>query len=57
MKQEVKSLNGFNLQAEEMKCNSCKAITGHILTGKYWTCYICGKQQNGKNNFFSKFFT
>lgn len=40
----MKKENKFLLNVEEMKCDSCKAITGHVLTGKYWTCCNCGDQ-------------
>lgn len=44
--------NKFLLDVEEMYCNHCVYITGHVLTGKFWTCCHCGNQQGKKKNFF-----
>ena len=39
-----KPLNRFLLDTEEISCKQCQAITGHIHSGKYWTCVHCGNQ-------------
>lgn len=26
---------------EEMNCPTCKAVTGHAIKGKHWTCIHC----------------
>lgn len=52
MKQTV---NKFLLEIEEIYCTECVNITGHIHTGDFWTCSICGNQQGKKKSVFKKF--
>lgn len=49
-----KSLNNFTLEVEEMYCTECVNVTGHLHTGKYMTCIICGNQQGKKIRFFKR---
>lgn len=45
LQQQIRiSVNKFLLEVEEMSCPSCEAITGHVMTGQYWTCCHCGHQ-------------
>jgi len=48
--------NKFLNECEEMNCDNCKAVTGHVLkrkrlggtsanSEKSWTCSICGNQK------------
>jgi hypothetical protein len=48
-------VNKFLLEVEEIYCTSCVHVTGHVLTGKYWTCCNCGNQQGKKKGFFRDF--
>lgn len=43
-----KPTNKFLLEVEEMACEKCDVVTGHIHTGKYWTCVHCGNQPGKK---------
>lgn len=50
------SINKFLCEVEEMACKQCCVVTGHVHTGKYWTCVHCGNQQGKvKASWFKKF--
>lgn len=53
-----KNLNKFTLQVDEMSCPICQVITGHVVTGKFWTCCNCGHQLGieKKLNFLQRLF-
>ena len=46
--------NNLNKEAEDMRCYTCKAITGHVLTGKYWSCWNCGSYRKGISPFLKR---
>jgi hypothetical protein len=46
----MKPINKFLLEVEEMYCPECVHINGHVHTGKYWTCFICGNQLSKKKD-------
>jgi len=49
-------VNKFLFEVEEMACEKCSAITGHVHTGKYLTCVHCGNQiGKTKKGWFKKF--
>lgn len=52
----MEKINKFLIEVEEMSCNKCQVVTGHLLTGKYWTCTICGKQLGNKISLLMKIF-
>lgn len=46
--------NKYTLDVEEIYCEHCRAITGHALTGRYYTCVHCGYQQGKEKTTFKK---
>jgi hypothetical protein len=46
----MEPINKFLLEVEEMYCPECVNINGHVHTGKYWTCCICGNQLSKKKD-------
>lgn len=53
----MEKTNKFLLHVEEITCNYCSNLTGHVLTGKFWTCVICGNQLGKKKiSWLSKLF-
>lgn len=51
---EYKVTPKFSMETEEVYCVDCVAVTGHVLTGKYWTCVHCGTQQGKKRPFWQR---
>lgn len=38
-------LNKFLGNVEEMKCNKCDAVTGHVIQNSAWCCTICDNKK------------
>lgn len=49
--------NKYSLNVEELACESCRAVTGHVLTGKHWTCVHCSYQQGKEKTFLKEFWS